>query len=51
VWSFVSDVVVSGPKRFLLPPPWSVVAVGFDRQSIDALLPAFGGRASSSSSV
>jgi len=42
VWSFVSDVVVSGPKRFLLPPPWSVVAVGFDRQSIDALLPAFG---------
>jgi NitT/TauT family transport system permease protein len=42
VWSFVSQVVISGPKRFLLPPPWSVVAVGFDRQSIDALLPAFG---------
>jgi NitT/TauT family transport system permease protein len=42
VWSFVSQVVLSGPKQYLLPPPWSVVAVGFDRQSIDALLPAFG---------
>jgi NitT/TauT family transport system permease protein len=42
VWSFVSQVVMSGPKQFLLPPPWSVVAVGFDRQSIDVLLPAFG---------
>jgi NitT/TauT family transport system permease protein len=42
VWSFVSQVVVSGPKQFLFPPPWSVVAVGFDRQSLDALLPAFG---------
>jgi NitT/TauT family transport system permease protein len=42
VWSFVSQVLVSGPKRYLFPPPWSVVAVGFDHQSIDALLPAFG---------
>lgn len=42
VWSLVSQVVLSGPRRFLLPPPWSVVAVGFDRQSLDALLPAFG---------
>jgi NitT/TauT family transport system permease protein len=42
VWSFVSQVVISGPKQYLFPPPWSVVAVGFDHQSLDALLPAFG---------
>jgi NitT/TauT family transport system permease protein len=41
-WSIVAQLVLSGPKRFLLPAPWSVIAVGFDHQSLAALLPAFG---------
>jgi NitT/TauT family transport system permease protein len=41
VWS-VAATLLTGPKRFLLPAPWSVVAIGFDHQSLDALLPAFG---------